>query len=248
MALYGGFDPASGAVAWAERSWLAHPTVLSGDLGGDDLTDPNGVVTSTANIVGSNAYHVLSSTGLTETARLDGFYVTAGKADGSSPYDRGGGMYNTNSSPSLVNVTFSANQAIVGGGMYNDSSSPSLVDVTFAANQARTMAAGCTTSPAAAPAWSMSPLPPTRRTHGGGMRQLRRKQPQPGQCHLYRQPGNLRRRDINDFFSSPSISNSILWGNSAPTGAQIYNDYSSPHPALQRSCRAAARPSAPART
>ena len=52
----------------------------------------------------------------------------------------GGGMYNYISSPTLINVTFSDNTAgHGGGGMYNYfSSSPTLINVTFAGNKADT--------------------------------------------------------------------------------------------------------------
>ena len=43
VAVYGGFDPAGGADGLSERDWGANPTILSGDIGGDD-TNTNGVV------------------------------------------------------------------------------------------------------------------------------------------------------------------------------------------------------------
>jgi len=147
-ALYGGFDPAGGADQFGERDWLAYPTVLSGDIAGDDHTDPNGVVTSTANINGPNSSHVVwadgTSTPITETTLLDGFTITAGQ-DGD---DAGGGFYcsgygsGAECSPSLINVIFSGNTALEwGGAMYNDgknggASSPSLTNVVFSGNSA----------------------------------------------------------------------------------------------------------------
>jgi len=44
------------------------------------------------------------SNGVTETAVLDSFVITAGQANGSESTGRGGGMYNENSSPTLTNV------------------------------------------------------------------------------------------------------------------------------------------------
>jgi hypothetical protein len=113
-------------------------TALSGDLDGNDTTDPHGVVTTTENIAGTNAWTVVTGSGVTETAGLDGFTITAGNANSTDadcawnePCRSGGGMYNDQSSPSLVNVTFSGNAAPsgYGGGMYNyDNSSPTLVN------------------------------------------------------------------------------------------------------------------------
>jgi LPXTG-site transpeptidase (sortase) family protein len=45
-------------------------------------------------------------------------------------------MYNSNSSPTLTNVTFSGNSAKFGGGMSNVDSSPTLTNVTFSGNSA----------------------------------------------------------------------------------------------------------------
>lgn len=50
---------------------------------------------------------------------------------------RGGGMFNVNSSPQLVNVMFFENTADLGGGINNDShGTPSLTNVSFSANHA----------------------------------------------------------------------------------------------------------------
>ncbi len=135
VALYGGFDPGSGVDEMSERGWETYVTVLSGDIDGDDTTDPNGVVTDIANIAGSNAFHVVTSNGLTATAIIDGFYITAGQAGGTESIDqKGGGMYNNGSDPTLVNITFSANSAFLGGGMYNHYSSPGLTNIIFSHN------------------------------------------------------------------------------------------------------------------
>jgi uncharacterized repeat protein (TIGR01451 family) len=136
VALYGGFDPGSGVEEFTERDWETYITVLSGDLEQNDITDTHGVVLTTTNIVDSNAYHVVYSKGVTDTALLDGFYITAGQAKGDWPYNIGGGMYNYSSDPTLTNVTFSGNTATWGGGMYNNGSSPELKTVTFSGNQA----------------------------------------------------------------------------------------------------------------
>ena len=40
MAIYGGFDPTIGDIAWEDRDWVNHETILSGDLIGDDDRHP----------------------------------------------------------------------------------------------------------------------------------------------------------------------------------------------------------------
>jgi hypothetical protein len=105
VAMYGGF--AGTEASRTQRDYETNVTVLSGDIG----------------VVGENSdnsYHVMVGSNTNEYAKLDGFTVTAGNADGSpSPNDRGGGMYNDQGNPSLAAVIFSGNYAILGGGMYN---------------------------------------------------------------------------------------------------------------------------------
>ncbi len=136
--LYGGF--AGTETSLGERDWQAHTAVLSGDVDGNDIVDASGVVTDTANMIGNNSYHVVTgASGITQTARLDGFTITGGKADGdyqTNPCNRGcgGGMLNHLSSPSVANMIFRGNWGRHGGGIGNDSSSPDLANVTFRDN------------------------------------------------------------------------------------------------------------------
>jgi predicted outer membrane repeat protein len=137
VALYGGF--AGTETAREQRDWTANVTVLSGDIDQNDLTNPNGVVTDTANITGTNAYHVVTGNGATDsTAVLDGFTITAGQANSDVGWSQwGGGMFIIgNSSPTLKNVTFSGNSALIGGGMFTHTSNPALTNVTFSDNAA----------------------------------------------------------------------------------------------------------------
>jgi len=135
VGVYGGF--AMTETLRSQRSITANVTVLSGDIDSNDLTDPHGVVTTTTNLVGNNAYHVVVGIGVNNTAVLDGFTVTGGNANGVSPNNLGSGLYNSSGSPTLTNVTFSGNSAYLGGGVYNASgSSPLLSNVTFSSNSA----------------------------------------------------------------------------------------------------------------
>ncbi len=129
VAMYGGF--AGGETARDQRDWEANPTVLSGDIGGDDTTDPHGVVITTGHIVGDNSYHVVTADGttgtpITTTTVLDGFIITAGQADGFRVADfgaAGGALYchatglGSECRPAIANTTFSGNRAFHGGAM-----------------------------------------------------------------------------------------------------------------------------------
>jgi hypothetical protein len=60
MALYGGFVGTE--YYRQQRSWDENPTILSGDIDRNDLTE-GGVVIDPGNIIGTNAYHVVVVTG-----------------------------------------------------------------------------------------------------------------------------------------------------------------------------------------
>jgi predicted outer membrane repeat protein len=111
-------------------------------------------------------------------------------------------MYNSNSSPTLNNVTFSANSATnFGGGMFNtSSSSPTLTNVTFSANSATNYGGGMFNTSSSSPTLTNVTFSNnTASTHGGGM--------------------------TNESSSNPTLTNAIVWGN---TNDQIYNSSSTP--------------------
>ena len=129
VAIYGGF--VGGESQLAERNWQTNVTVLSGDLDQNDSVDSNGISqlpTQSSNA--NNAYRVVSSSTVTETARLDGFTITSGRSNGN-----GGGSYNANSNPTLRNLTIIGNYAATnGGGIYNQTSHPVMENIIFKAN------------------------------------------------------------------------------------------------------------------
>jgi predicted outer membrane repeat protein len=136
VTLYGGFDGTEDRLF--QRNTAVNPTILSGDIDRNDTnTDGNFIAETTADIVGSNAYHVLSGGGTDNTAGMDGFIITAGLANGvSSPANQGGGMYNSISSPILTNLTFIGNSATQGGGMAISGGQITLSKLTFVGNTA----------------------------------------------------------------------------------------------------------------
>jgi parallel beta-helix repeat protein len=90
-------------------------------------------------IDGQGSVVVLNTQGLNSTTVIDGFTIQNGSSGAV-----GGGMYNYQSSPTLINCTFSANTASSnGGGMYNNYySSPTLINCTFSANTASSNGGG----------------------------------------------------------------------------------------------------------
>jgi len=113
--LYGGFTGTE--TSRDQRDWESHQTIIDGSTARD----------------GEPAYHVVVGA---DNALLDGFTVTGGNANGSSHTD-GGGMYNAECSPSVLNCTFTGNSArYYGGGMYNATSSPTVSNCSFVGNNA----------------------------------------------------------------------------------------------------------------
>jgi len=81
VTLYGGF--AGDEDFLIERDILANPTILSGDLNGDD--------TSAFGNRGDNSYHVVRVANVGNFAILDGLIIRGGNADGTSPSNQAGG-------------------------------------------------------------------------------------------------------------------------------------------------------------
>jgi hypothetical protein len=211
VAVYGGF--AGDETSRDQRDWATNVTVLSGDIGGDDGADANGVVTTTAHIVGDNSYHVVkmdgtSGTVITGSTVLDGFSITGGQANGSSDADRSGGALYCNGSgsghecsPTLTNVTFHGNAATnYGGAMANDgsssgASSPTLTNIVFGGNSA---------------------------SYGGAMYNAGYEgagSPMLTNVTFYGNSASYGGAMFNAGYegaSSPTLTNTILWGNTAP--------------------------------
>jgi parallel beta-helix repeat protein len=114
------------------RDIEAYETILSGDLNDDDVdvNDPADLLHEPTRA--DNCYNVVTGSDTDETAVLDGFTITGGNANDSAiGMGRGGGMYNENGNPTIINCTISGNN---GGGMFNDTGSPTLTNCTISGN------------------------------------------------------------------------------------------------------------------
>jgi hypothetical protein len=213
VSLYGGFD--HGDLVLTDRDWVGNHTVLSGDIDENDTTDVNNIITETFEISGNNSRHVLFARGVTGTAVLDGFYVTAGQAFGPAPHFYGGGMHCDGSgsgnhcNPTLRNLTFSGNQASDGGALYNNGSdggesSPTIHNATFTANDAGDGGAIFNHGDSGTSSPKMTMVTFTRNTGSYG-------------AVMY----NNGRKG----FSKPEITNAVFTGNeSDDEGGVMYND------------------------
>ncbi|MGB4774211.1 MAG: choice-of-anchor Q domain-containing protein, partial [Daejeonella sp.] len=131
VALYGGFK--GDEVNLSSRNMAKYPTILSGDI--DNTPDDDGF----------NSYHVVISSGNNNTAVLDGFIIEKGSADNPAlnnliPANSGSGMYSTGSSAILKNNIFRKNHASLHGGgimhLSTISSSLTIINNVFYNNSA----------------------------------------------------------------------------------------------------------------
>jgi len=199
VAIYGGFDGTETALD--QRDVGNNETILSGDIG-------------TPGYKSDNCYHVFYHPGgicLDASAVLDGFIITFGNANGYDGYHGGGGMYNyENSSPTVMNCTFTGNLAGNGGGMYNEyNSSPTVTNCTFSGNSADGGDGG----------------------NGGGMYNRNASSPTLTNCIFTSNSTEQRGGGMyNRESSSPRITGCTFSGNSAVwgSGGGMYNTSSSP--------------------
>jgi len=225
----GGF--ASGGGAWGDRDPNAYETKLSGDLNGDDIViaDPCDLLNEPTRA--ENSYHVVYTNGVDETTVLDGFTITAGNANGSFPFNCGGGMFNwDNSHPTVTNCTFSGNLAGYGGGMWNRESNPTLSNCTFSGNSAAKDGGGMYNEDNSNPTLTDCTFSGNSATiRGGGMYNRWKSNATVTGCTF---SGNSADEDgggMSNWQSSPTVTNCTFSGNSAGWGGGIDNYDSDPN-------------------
>jgi hypothetical protein len=234
-----------------------YKSVLSGDLNDDDseVASLNALVYDPTRA--DNSYHVVMVSGMNETAILDGFTITSGNAGGyiwddvpdEFRLERGGGIYNYESSPTLTNCTFSENSAIGGGGMFNGGNSyPILTDCAFSGNSA-TFGGGmnnqrsnptlinCTFSGNSATFgggmnnWESNPTianctfieNSVELSDGGGMNNWE-SSPTLTDCIFSGNAASLKGGGMNNWESNPILTNCTFSENSAIAGGGMFND------------------------
>ncbi|MGA9531840.1 MAG: choice-of-anchor Q domain-containing protein [Anaerolineales bacterium] len=222
--IYGGFDGTETSVA--QRDWTTQITVLSGDIDQDDTTDGDGVVTDPSNIAGSNAYRVVTASVVGAATLLDGFTITAGKADGSGLDEFGAGIGTFSSAvPQLTHLTLIGNSATYGGGILNNNASPDISHVSLTNNVATSYGGGMYNS-----STSGLMLTDVQFTSndagalGGGMYNYT-SDPTLTNVHFIENTAGTG-GGLYNYFSTPSIIESEFTGNSAISGGGMNNSYS----------------------
>jgi hypothetical protein len=117
-----------------------YQTILSGDLSGDDVNNPDGSPSEDSRA--ENSYHVVTGSGADETAILDGFTITGGNANIFTNRN-GGGLLNEYGSLQVINCKFIQNSAqYYGGGIYNYYGNTTIENCTFTQNLSGTEGGG----------------------------------------------------------------------------------------------------------
>jgi len=193
------------------RDIVVYETILSGDLNDNDvgeIEDPSR---------NENSYHVVTGSQTDPNAVLDGFTITAGKANGVRSGTDGAGMYNFEGSPTLIDCTFSANLAVRNGaGMHNSYGSPVVINCVFRNNSAGNRGGGIYCY------WSNATLTNcifsgNLAPYGGGMR-IYSSDSVLTNCTFSSNSATLGGGVYNNG-GNPTLTNCILWGD---TPEEIY--------------------------
>lgn len=216
VSVFGGFAGTETAVSERTdfRSGGANETILNGDIGTvDDSSD--------------NCYHLFyhpTGTNLNSTAVLDGFTITYGNANGGIPYNRGAGIYNYASSPSINNCTFLENTSNQGSGIYNFSSSPSINNCTFSDNTASSNAGAIYNGSSSSPSITNCKISDNSSAFGAGIYNDN-SSPSIINCIITGNSASQRGGGLgNTYGGTPEVINCTITGNSATKkGGGVYN-------------------------
>ena len=153
---------------------------------------------------------------------ITGFVITNGKAN------RGGGMCNDNSDPTITNCTFSGNTGnYAGGGMCNSHySSPTVTNCTFRGNTTPYLGGGICNNDSS-PIISSCTFSGNTADEGGGMFNNIAASPTISNCTFNSNTANEGGGMYNHCDSSPMISHCNFSDNTANDGGGIYNYYDS---------------------
>lgn len=196
--VYGGFAGTETDLSQRITTDTANISVLSGDLNSDNA------------IGNQDAYHVVISAGNLGIALIDGFTITGGNANGSGTISvngrsiskaHAGGLHINNSPTTFNNLKVTHNNGQYGGGIFLASSS-AFINNSVINNNTSQSGAGIKFDNSAVSLTNLVVTGNLAGTFGGGI-------------DIYGTP-------------SPILTNVTVSGNSAPTGGGICTNYSSP--------------------
>lgn len=222
LSVYGGFLP--GAVKFHERRPLEYPTILSGDLmGNDDTSAPDAMF--------DNSFHVVSAIGSGSSyarGTLDGLVIECGVADGTNEDSTGAGIYLYKASPLIANCRIRRNLANdAGGGIHcAEYSAPALINCVLQANEAFD-GGGIACTGGASPTLVNCLLVHNAAQFTGGAAHVHEgSSPTFYNCTLAANLAAYYTGGIYQDLGGSTLINSILWGNGDGNGdrlaAQLY--------------------------
>ncbi|MCP4711037.1 MAG: hypothetical protein GY869_20645, partial [Planctomycetes bacterium] len=221
IAIYGGFQ--NGGCTWQYRNPLGYQTILSGDLAGNDRRDYT--------LNEENSYHVVYAGRAGSDTILDGLTIYGGNADGDFPF--GGGMYNEESSPTVIRCNFIGNSAAnFGGGMFSNGGSPLIINNSFFGNSTDSQG-GAMFNKYSEPSIINTVFSANTAHYGeGGAIYNQGQDPIITSCSFTANAAH----DGGALFNhsgSPTISNTIMWLNTAAEGDQIFNPDNNHYPLIK---------------
>ncbi|MCA9249560.1 MAG: right-handed parallel beta-helix repeat-containing protein [Phycisphaerales bacterium] len=216
LVIYGGFDGSESVVD--QRNPDLHPTILSGDLLGDDLPDFVNY--------GDNSLHVVIGSGTNDSAILDGFTIVAGNADGAFPNNSGAGLFNDTGDPTITHCRFTKNAGTSSGGMANIGGSPTVTYCAFEGN-AGSFGAGMLNVDGN-PILTNCVFIGNVASDGGGMRNSNSNPTLVNCVFSGNFASNLGGAMYNVGFSEPVFTNCTFSENESNLGGAMYNVLSSP--------------------
>jgi len=232
VAVYGGFSGAE-LYRW-QRDRVLNPTVLSGDLNGDD----GPMFTNT----GDNSYAVVNASATDVTTKLDGFTIRGGNGTygGGLFFDGGdltvsgcwflnnsamfgGAICILESTPTISRCYFGGNRALYdGGAVYVDlGSDPRISACVFEYNQA-VYAGGAVRTVISAPIIISCMFWGNSAQYGGAVQHYESTGPMIVNCLLNGNTASVAGGAIHNTNSSPFVISSTVTGNSAGQGGGLF--------------------------
>lgn len=212
--IYGGFEGFENSIF--ERDIALNETIISGDIG--TVGDPT-----------DNCYNLFYHPDFGYQyywdAVLDGFTLRDAYANGFSPYDQGGAIYNFRANITVRNCKFTANRAYSGGAVYNNWDSDSrFINCTFTGNTATGYGGAAVNSNSTAE-FANCLFYLNTALYGGAVYDA--SDSRFVNCTVAKNTSSFG-GGFYTYYASTVINNSIIWGNTASTsGHQFYNNNNS---------------------
>lgn len=226
--LYGGFGGHESALN--ERKNIADITILSGDLNGDDPVNSD-----------ENVYHVTAAYGISTATVLDGFTITAGKANSATDFmwtdnGRGAGLfsYGAGTKLDITRCIFRGNYSIFdGAAMWLDISHATVAGCIFADNNTQASYGGAIAMQSSSPRINNVVFHNNSSLYRGSAIYIHYSYPVISNSTFVNNHTLMEGSAIqSDNDSRAAVRNTILWGNGAgpaigsPTGNAIAVSYS----------------------